>query len=213
MAKKKSKKKGSTLIARTLEASLDRKKARLEELVAAIEVKKAVILEAFYDVGTYFKEIRDENLWAAEGAQSFDDFLARHRYGRTKVFEMISTVENVGSREAILLGKARSSELAKHMTLLAAENPKQRVRAMVKGNEAINGKPLLQSSARDLRRANAGMRPTTAPRGAAAAIKTVRGALEEIGLGRAPMQIHAASKGWLELRIRIRQSQLDAITE
>ena len=88
--------------------------------IKLVELKKKAS-ENFVEAGELFKEIRDNELWKIEGAESFNSYIAEIGYERTSAFKMILVYEKFfegrsveSIQQTLDAGWAKLSRLAPH---------------------------------------------------------------------------------------------------
>jgi hypothetical protein len=128
-----------------------RKVARAEALLALIDRRKASIVESFYDVGEALRELLASKLYVVLGYTSFEKMLTeRDVVGHATAKELITIVNRTPREIALLLGKAKAIELVRWTRETEAVDT---VASVVRDNEAIDGVPAREISARGIARA------------------------------------------------------------
>ena len=129
---------------------------RGEELINKAQGLLARIERTFWEVGRVLVSIRDESLHRALGYDNLE-VLARERLGlsKTVAWKLLSVAEVLPRDEAVKLGQEKAYALIAY----ARAAPDQDPTVLIQEDAAIAGKPLSETTVRDLEAATAAARP------------------------------------------------------
>lgn len=210
------KKKLSSLIARAKaekSASIARKKARAEALLALIGRRKQRMVEDFYDIGEALRELLDQKLYVALGHASFEAMLGAHEVmSPTQAKKLIALVTNVPRDHALALGQEKAYEL---LAYTAATPEADTPAGLATANAKIGSKRVAEASVRDLKAATKAVRakqkiarpPSDAERQAARLARDARAkvaaVLRKAGITRPEIEV---TREAIVVRLTIRQA-------
>jgi hypothetical protein len=194
----------------------DRKAARLNELLSRIRRKMVSMAENFYDIGECLREILDKKLFEAAGHTSLDEMLdAEKLISRRQAGKLIAVVRKVSREHALSMGHEKAYAL---LAYIAVTPKHDSVAILLESRAKIAGKPVADASLREIVRATldvrtqeAAKRPKTDAelkheRADKALLRTVRDALQTVGVSRPAVQITGD-----EVRIVLSRTQAERL--
>lgn len=205
-----------TLIEKTKADALARNTRRLAELVALIRRRMGTVVEGFYDIGEALREILEKKLYGVGGHAGLESFLqAEGLLSYRQATKLIALVRKVPRAQALALGQEKAYALVAYTEATPeADSPE----GLVVADAKVGAKPVSKSSVREIEAATRTVRgaerakrpPTKAERARAKAeaalVKTLRGALREIGIGRAEITVRGD-----RVRVELTRAQVERL--
>lgn len=128
-----------------------RQKKRAEALLALIARRKLSIVEDFYDIGEALREILDHSLYAALGFASFAALLDAHDVmSDRQARKLIGITRQLTREQALAFGQEKADAL---IAYAAATPAPDSARFLLEDSATINGVPLAETSANEIKRA------------------------------------------------------------
>lgn len=205
-----------TLIEKTKADARARNTRRLAELVALIRRRMGAVVEGFYDIGEALREIVEKKLYGVGGHAGLQSFLeAEGLLSYRQATKLIALVRKVPRAQALALGREKAYALVSYTEATPeADSPE----GLADADAKVGAKPVSKSSVREIQAATRAVReterakrpPTEAERARAKAeaalVKTLRGALRGVGIGRAEITVRGD-----RVRVELTRAQVERL--